>query len=279
MRKKKIGSIVIGSMAVLLIAGGVFVQQNYSSVKNNGIIVSGAKENDNTNQSTDTKNMEETDKNSAEKNMTKVTGLKDTDTNRVVQGTVEDYMNLSEVETPNIDVPMVELPSHITGMKSEKEANDQLRNIIRDYYDIPEEFYETTSYYYNYVDLDNDGNKEILAVVIGPYTSGTGGSSALWLTENGGKWHVNQDFTLVNMPVIISDKVTNGYHELVVPYYGGGQESSYAILKCKDGEYSRVSDSETVKNLDEITGTAILTNDIPAERDAGIEALNLSEKK
>lgn len=278
MRKKKIGSIVIGSMAVLLIAGGVFVLQNYSSIKNRGIIVSGAKENDNTNQSTDTKNMEETDKNSADQDMTKVTGSKDTNTNQVGQGTVENNMILSEAETPNSDVPMVELPSHITGMKSEKEANDQLRKIIRDYYDIPEEFYESTSYYYNYVDLDDDGNKEIFAVVIGPYTSGTGGSSALWLIENGGKWHVNQDFTLVNMPVIISDKVTNGYHELVIPYYGGGHESSYAILKYRDGEYSRVSDSETVKKLDGITGTAVLTNDIPAERDAGIVALNLSEK-
>lgn len=262
MKKKKIGSIVIGSMVVLLIAGGVIIQQNHSSANNGGTIVSGAKDNDNLDQ--ENKNQMETNQGTNSKNSqdkANDTSLKDTDAN--------------ETGEDRVEVPMVELPSHITGMKSETKINEQLSNIIKEYYEIPVEYYESTTYYYNYVDLDNDGIEEIFAVVIGPYTSGTGGSSALWLVENAGKWHVNQAFTLVNMPVIISDKITNGYHEVVVPYYGGGQESSYAILKCKDGEYTRVSDSETVKNLDGITGTAILTNDIPAERDAGIVALNL----
>lgn len=261
MKKKKIGSIVIGGMVVLLLAGGIIVQQNHSSAKISGTIESGTKDHGSVD---DEKNPIQTvngmDSKSSE-DTANDTSLRNTDVNETGEATLE--------------VPMVELPSHITGMKSETEANEKLSKIIKEYYDIPVEDYESTTYYYNYVDLDNDGNQEIFAVVIGPYTSGSGGSSALWLVENGGKWHVNQAFTLVNMPVIISDNITNGYHEVVVPYYGGGQESSYAILKYKDGLYTRVSDSETVKTLDKITGTAILTNDIPAERDAGIVANNL----
>lgn len=198
--------------------------------------------------------------------------------------TVSDQDNLdtnteaNKNETTNSEVPMVELPDQITGMKTETDVNLELSEIIKKYYEIPEEYYESTRYYYNYVDLDNDGSDEIFAVVMGSYTSGTGGSSALWITEKAGKWHVEQDFTLINPPVIISDNMTNGVHDLVVPYYGGGAEGNYAILKYEDGKYTRVSDSETVENLDNITGNAIIANDIPAERDAGIVAHSLLDE-
>ena len=173
---------------------------------------------------------------------------------------------------------MVELPSGIIGMKAEKSANKHLRDLIIEYYMIPKEYFESTYYYYNYVDLNKDGEDEIFVVVSGLYTSGTGGSSALWVVENAGKLHVNQDFTLVNTPVIISDTIINGLHELITPYYGGGAESQYSILKGSDGEYPRVSDGSMVKTLDGITGKAIIANDILGEMEANIIGLNLLEE-
>ncbi|MFT4143449.1 MAG: hypothetical protein QM644_03255 [Mobilitalea sp.] len=173
------------------------------------------------------------------------------------------------------DIDMVSLPEGIKGVKAESVPNVELQQLIIDYYEIPEDFYETTSYDYNYVDLDGDGTDEIFAVVIGPYTSGSGGSSALWVIESAGKLHVNQNFTLVNTPVIISDTVTNGLKELMIPYYGGGAESSYSVLVGKDGLYPRVPDGKMIKALDGITGTAIIANDKIKEMEAGIMRLNL----
>jgi hypothetical protein len=199
-----------------------------------------------------------------------------TDTAGEAEGKQEDTSSGKKVSAAT-EIDMVSLPEGIKGMKAESKPYPELAQLISDYYEIPEEFADTTRYYYNYVDLNNDGENEILVVVMGPYTSGSGGSSALWVTENAGKLHVNQDFTIVNTPVIISDTVTNGAKEIVVPYYGGGAESQYSLLKCVDDYYTRVPDGKMIKSLDGITGTAIIANDIPKEIEAGIMGLNLAQ--
>ncbi|AFS77538.1 hypothetical protein Curi_c04630 [Gottschalkia acidurici 9a] len=190
----------------------------------------------------------------------------------------QEIMKLQDKVGKLDEIPMINLPKGIRGIKSETSVNQSLRDLIIEYYQIPEEYYETTRYYYNYVDLNKDGVNEIFVVVMGPYTSGTGGSSALWVVENGGKLHVNQDFKLVHTPVVISDTVTNGARELIVPYYGGGVEDQYSIMTCSDGAYTRVSDGTKVKTLESVTGDAIIANDIIAEVEAGNMGLNLLSK-
>lgn len=64
-------------------------------------------------------------------------------------------------------------PKDVKQEFSETEANEQLRQTIIDHYQIPENAWESTKYYYNYVDLNGDGKEEIIAVVIGSYTSGS----------------------------------------------------------------------------------------------------------
>lgn len=179
-------------------------------------------------------------------------------------------------ETKKTDIPMIKLLKGIEGIKAETEAYADLEKLIIEYYEIPEEYLSSTTYYYNYVDFDEDGKNEIFAVVSGAYTSGTGGSSALWVIENGGQLHVNQDFTLINTPVIISDKITNKAHEIIVPYYGGGAESQYKILVYNEGYYTEINDAEGVKTLEGITGKAIIANDLIGEIENGIEGLKLN---
>lgn len=139
-------------------------------------------------------------------------------------------LNTQEEEVKN-DVPMVELPKGIQGEKAETQRLEELRKLIITYYEIPKDYHESTKYYYNRVDLDDDREEELFVIVMGPYTSGSGGSNALLVTNNGGELHVKQDFTIVNTPIIVSDKVTNGVHDLIVPFYGGGAQSQYSILE------------------------------------------------
>lgn len=175
------------------------------------------------------------------------------------------------------DIPMVALPEGIKGVKAENVPNEELRDLIVDYMEIPEDFLETTHYYYNYVDLDDDGVDEIFAIVSGPYTSGTGGSSAIWVSNQAGKLHIVQDFTLCNAPVIISDTKKNGFHELIVPYYGN-HKNQYSVLSYKNGEYANVPDGKIIDTLDGITGKAIIANDLIKEVEAGIMGFNLAVK-
>ena len=152
-----------------------------------------------------------------------------------------------------------------SGIPSETAPNEELRQLLIAYYEIPEEDLESTRYYYNYVDLNDDGTEEILALAMGPYTSGSGGSSALWIAQTDKGLQVTTAFSVFNAPVIISDTITNGYHELVVPYYGTDAEEEYSILSCQNGTYTNVPDGTLVNSLNHIQGTTILANDFSAD--------------
>ncbi|WP_349945119.1 hypothetical protein ABFV83_15600 [Lacrimispora sp. BS-2] len=175
------------------------------------------------------------------------------------------------------EVPMLKLPEGISGMKAESKPLKELRDLIIEDMEVPEEYYETTNYFYNYIDLNDDGKDEIFVMVTGPYTSGSGGSSALLLSENGGKLHVVQEFTLINEPIIVSDKLENGYHELIVPYYYENK-AQYSVLKFNNGAYSNVPDGEIINSLEGVKGKAIIANDRINEVQAGIMGINLSQE-
>ncbi len=175
------------------------------------------------------------------------------------------------------EIPMLTLPEGITGMKAETKPFKELRDLIIEDMAVPEDYYETTHYFYNYIDLNDDGKNEIFAMVTGPYTSGTGGSSALLLSENGGKLHITQEFTLVNEPIIVSDTLDNGYHDLIIPYYSDNK-TQYSVLKYNRQAYPNVPDGEIIDHLDGVKGKAIIANDRINEVQTGIMGLSLLDK-
>ena len=172
------------------------------------------------------------------------------------------------------------LPAGVEQVMAETETNPELEQAIIDYYEIPEESWEATKYYYNYVDLNGDGTEEILAVVMGPYTSGTGGSSMLWVLPYA-DMAVNQSLTLINTPIIVTKDAVNGKEfgakGLIVQRSGGGAEAEFVLLTCSDGFYKEVSDGEVLESLDDVEGTAIICNDLLADMESG-EYLTLAKK-
>ena len=122
--------------------------------------------------------------------------------------------------------------------------------------------------YYNYEDLNGDGSNEIFAVAVGPYTSGSGGDSGMWLIPYAGMT-VSQSFTLIRTPIIVSDTTTNGAHEPILQRSGGGAETEYVRLVCSDGVYSNPADAEVVEDLAAVTGKAIISNDLTVDMQSG----------
>ncbi|GKT35699.1 hypothetical protein ADUPG1_003036, partial [Aduncisulcus paluster] len=133
----------------------------------------------------------------------------------------------------------------------------------------PEDYWARTKYYYNYVDLNADGHNEIFVVVMGPYTSGSGGSSAMIVYPVENNLYINQQFTLVQTPVIISDTMTKGAKEIIMFRSGGGAEATYVKLIANDAEYQNVNDGTPIDSLDGITGRAIISNDILKDMENG----------
>lgn len=164
------------------------------------------------------------------------------------------------------------LPTGVEQVMAETEANPELEQAIIDYYEIPEESWEITKYYYNYVDLNGDGTDEILAVVMGPYTSGSGGSSMLWVLPYA-DMAVNQAFTLINTPIIVTKEAANGQDHgakgLIVQRSGGGGETEFVLLTCSDGIYKGVGKGEVLHSLDGVEGIAIICNDLVADMESG----------
>ncbi|MDF2988953.1 MAG: hypothetical protein K0R50_4463, partial [Eubacterium sp.] len=60
-----------------------------------------------------------------------------------------------------------------------------------------------------------------------------------------------------------------------VPYFGGGAESQYKILTCSDGFFTTMNDAEGIKTIDDISGKAIIANDLIGEITNGIVGLKL----
>lgn len=165
------------------------------------------------------------------------------------------------------------LPQDVEQIMSESEPNELLKQTIIDYYEIPEEFWGQTKYYYNYVDLNGDGADEIFAVVMGSYTSGSGGNSALWCREYEGTMQIYQAFTLMNTPVIITKEATNGQEYgakgLILQRSGGGAETEIVQLTCFDGVYTNVADAPVLENIEDMQGTAIICNNLISDMESG----------
>ena len=157
----------------------------------------------------------------------------------------------------------------ITGVYAESKPDAELEKTIIESLRIPDEYVAQTKYYYNYVDLNVDGTDEIFVVVMGPYTSGTGGNTALHIIQTNQGMKVNQVFTLIQTPIIVSDQVTNGVKELVVRYSGGGATGKYVVLTCRDGHFTTVNEGRTIEGLEEISGKAIISNDILKDMQEG----------
>ena len=142
-----------------------------------------------------------------------------------------------------------------------------LADVIAETYMIPEEERASTRYAYNYVDLNGDGQDEIFALVLGPYTSGTGGDSGLLVLPYAGMT-VSQRFTLLRGPILVSDHTTNGANDLICLRSGGGAEPALITLTAVDGVYGNLSDAPTLETTEGLTGTAILAGDMMLQPEA-----------
>lgn len=150
----------------------------------------------------------------------------------------------------------------IASVLSEKERKPELEKALKEKYDLDDKGAKETRYYYNCIDLNGDGVNEIFVEVVGPFTSGTGGDSAVIYKDNNGTLEEISDFTLIRNPIIISDEKSNGWNDIIVEYSGGGAPKKYAILKYDGNKYSKVNESETIDSIKDVSGVAIISNDM-----------------
>lgn len=158
----------------------------------------------------------------------------------------------------------------ITVTYAETAEYPALAEFLISYFEIPQEYQAESRYYYNYVDLNEDGINEILALVVGDYTTGSGGDTVLLIEDRAEGFSVAEAFYMVRTPVLISDNITNGWHDLIFPVYGGGNEAGYSICHYSETGTYMSEANEFVEELDNtISGQQILSNNLIDDMDKG----------
>ena len=122
-------------------------------------------------------------------------------------------------------------------------SNKAIENVIADELQLTAKEQKETSYYYHYVDLNDDGIIDALVLAVGPYTSGSGGNTMFWLSpDKRGNWQMQQKWTLVHTPVRLTGNDVNGYKGIVVRRAGGGATPAWILLTYQNGQYTTVND-------------------------------------
>ncbi len=151
--------------------------------------------------------------------------------------------------------------SNVTFVKSEMEPDRELEEAFSKVYHL-KRGEDKVQYYYNRIDLNDDGTPETFVYLVGPTVCGTGGCSALIYQKVDDQYKLSSQFSLVRNPIIVQDKKTNGWRNIIMYVSGGGIKSSYKMLTFDGEKYpSNPSVQPDVEN-GVIEGTGIINDDL-----------------
>jgi uncharacterized protein len=95
-----------------------------------------------------------------------------------------------------------------------------------------------TPYDIGWFDLDGDGRQEAIVLMKGSSWCGSGGCTLAVLKEDAGSWKVVSTIPTCRSPVIVLDEKTNGWRDLAVVTYGGGDSNvKMTVLKFQRKTY------------------------------------------
>lgn len=151
---------------------------------------------------------------------------------------------------------------NIDFLLSETKKNKVLESILANTFNIPPN--GQTRYYYNYIDLNDDGRAETIVYLVGPEFSGTGGSSALILSADNS---IVSKLTLVRAPVLVSQHKTGAWKDLVLRVSGGGIPPFFATLKFDGTGYPSNPSIQPKLDTDSLFwGTALIADDLAVSK-------------
>ena len=158
--------------------------------------------------------------------------------------------------------------SSIAIKKSEIIKDIGVENAILKAYDLKR---GVDSVYYSYtkIDLNNDSIPEYFVYAYGPMISGSGGSSALILTND---YQEISRFTLVQTPIIINNHRTKNWRDIIMNVSGGGITPTNVVIKFDGKSYpSNPSLQPALGPHDYIDGIKIFTENMSKNQGFKIE--------
>jgi hypothetical protein len=125
-------------------------------------------------------------------------------------------------------VPTAACPSD-TEQDSEK-VRTLLQQYLRDSDDT------TASYLAAFVNLKDDGSREVIVYFTNQYSCGTGGCNMLILVPRGSSYKVMTSVTIAWPPIRILKSKSHGWHDIGVWVQGGGIQPGYEGVLSYDSK-------------------------------------------
>lgn len=115
--------------------------------------------------------------------------------------------------------------------------DESLRRFLQDYLaESHSDDREPTRYSFAFVDLRDDGTKEVIVHVTGSSWCGTGGCRTLVLTPRGSSYRVIAQVTITRPPVRVLAAKSNGWHDIGVWVQGWRIQPGYEAGLRFDGK-------------------------------------------
>lgn len=140
-------------------------------------------------------------------------------------------------------------------MPSATDKNAELEKLIAEA--LPGKDLKDSTYYYNSANLNDDDTDEIAALVVDTAYEPDGGALVL-ATKKDGKLTLLQVINGVSAPVIVSDTVSNGWHDLIIPDEMG---NGWTVLNW-DGKQYPADKGKSLAKVDDQSGFALFYNDV-----------------
>jgi len=115
--------------------------------------------------------------------------------------------------------------------------DDPLKKFLQAYLKDPRvDDDQTTRYSPVFVDLKDDGAKEVIVYLTGRYWCGSGGCVTLILAPEGSTYRVVTSITITRLPIRVLGTKSKGWHDISVMVAGGGIQPGYDSVLSFDGK-------------------------------------------
>lgn len=113
---------------------------------------------------------------------------------------------------------------------------DLLKRFLQDYVKDPSYDYKATRYRFSFVDLKDDGTRQVIVYFTDKYSCGTGGCTTLILTSEGSSYKVITSISIAHLPIRVLTTKSNGWHDISVVVAGGGIVDAYEAKLSFNGK-------------------------------------------
>jgi hypothetical protein len=122
-------------------------------------------------------------------------------------------------------------------------------------------------YFEAFADLNGDGTPEAIAYVAGPMVCGTGGCPLLVFTRAADEYRLVSSMAVVQPPVRLSPRSSQGWRNLVVGVGGGGMAAGNAELKFDGTSYPTNPTVPPAERVADLAGSEVLIAEFDSYKD------------